>query len=27
MISARAADMILGREQLSPIKASFAFND
>jgi choline dehydrogenase len=27
MIAARAADMILGKEQLSPIKASFAFND
>ncbi len=26
MIAARAADMILGREQLSPIKASFAFD-
>ena len=27
MIAARAADMILGKEQLSPIKASFAFDD
>jgi choline dehydrogenase len=27
MIAARAADMILEKEQLSPIKASFAFND
>ena len=27
MIAARAADMILGKEQLSPIQASFAFND
>ncbi|MDC0198252.1 GMC oxidoreductase [Candidatus Thioglobus sp.] len=27
MIASRAADMILGKEQLSPIKASFAFND
>ena len=26
MIAARAADMILGREQLSPIKAPFAFD-
>ena len=26
MIAARAADMILGREQLSPVKASFAFD-
>ena len=26
MIAARAADMILGKEQLSPIKANFAFN-
>ena len=25
MIAARAADMILGKEQLSPIKANFAF--
>ena len=27
MIASRASDMILGKEQLSPIKASFAFND
>ena len=27
MIASRGADMILGREQLSPIKASFAFNN
>jgi choline dehydrogenase len=26
MIAARAADMILGKEQLGPIKATFAFN-
>ena len=26
MIAARAADMILGKEQLSPIKATFAFD-
>ena len=26
MIAARAADMILGRNQLSPIKAKFSFN-
>ena len=26
MIAARAADMILEREQLSPIKANFAFD-
>jgi len=26
MIAAREADMILGKEQLSPIKATFAFN-
>jgi len=26
MIAARAADMILGKEQLSPIKATYAFN-
>jgi choline dehydrogenase len=27
MIAARAADMILGKEQLSPIKANFAFEN
>ena len=27
MIAARAADMILGRDQLSPIKANFAFEE
>jgi choline dehydrogenase len=27
MIAARAADMILGRDQLIPIKANFAFED
>jgi hypothetical protein len=26
MIAARAADMILGKEQLRPIKATFAFD-
>jgi len=26
MIATRAADMILEKEQLSPIKATFAFN-
>jgi choline dehydrogenase len=26
MIAARVADMILGRDQLSPIKAKFSFN-
>jgi len=26
MIAARAADMILGKAQLSPIKATFAFD-
>jgi choline dehydrogenase len=26
MIASRAADMILGKDQLSPIKAKFAFN-
>jgi len=26
MIAARAADMILGKEQLSPIKETYSFN-
>ena len=27
MIASRAADMILGKSQLNPIKAKFAFED